>query len=63
MEDEFKDYKVTRKLQTCDNHYWVESPKQDDNSNLLSLNCIKCPAGASIDPKLFKVKDGKIVKC
>ena len=61
--DEFQDYKVSRVVKTCDHHFWVESSKQDDNSELLSINCVRCPSGASIDPKLFKIEDGKIVKC
>jgi len=59
-QDEFKDYKVSKVIKTCSNHYWVESQNQDANSDLLSINCIHCPAGASIDPKKFKIEDGKI---
>jgi len=60
MEDEFKDYKVERVVKTCPKHFWIESEKQDENSNLLSVNCKNCPTGASIDPEKFMVKDGEI---
>ena len=58
--EEFVDHIVVRTIKTCSNHYWVESEKQDDNSELLSVNCLHCPIGANIDPKKFEVKDGKI---
>jgi len=58
--DEFQDFKVVRIIRTCNKHYWVESEKQDDNSNLLSVNCLHCPIGANIDTKKFKVEDGEI---
>ena len=58
--EEFKDYKVARTVKTCSEHYWVVSKNQDNNSNLLSINCKKCPIGASIDSNNFKVENGKI---
>jgi hypothetical protein len=57
--EEFKDY-VVRKVTTCKKHYWVESEQQDQNSELLSVNCLNCPTGASINPQKFKIVDGKI---
>lgn len=59
MEEE-KEYKVARIVKTCKKHYWVESERQDNNSELLSVNCLNCPTGANIDPKKFKVEDGEI---
>lgn len=58
--DEFKDYKVARTVMTCSEHFWVVSECQDTNSNLLSINCNKCPIGANINPDKFKVKNGEI---
>ncbi len=61
-QDEFKDYKVERVVKTCPKHYWVESEKQDSNSDLLSINCIHCPTGASINTDKFKVEEGEIIE-
>lgn len=57
--DETKEY-VIRSIKTCDKHYWVISESQDNKSNLLSINCNKCPIGANINPDKFKVKNGEI---
>jgi len=58
--EEFRDYKILRTVKTCSEHYWVVSENQDKNSNLLSINCKRCPIGANIDPNKFKVENGKI---
>ena len=59
-QEEFTDYKIEKRIKTCSEHYWVESGQQDDNSDLLSINCTKCPIGANIDADKFKVEDGRI---
>ena len=43
-------------------HYWIESSEQDENSNLLSVVCNKCWSGASIDPNIIQIADGKMVE-
>lgn len=47
---------------TACEHYLVESKDQDKYSELLQVQCTKCPHGASINEKEFKVIDGKICK-
>jgi hypothetical protein len=61
--DPFSEYTVKDHSNTICEHFYCEDEKQDPNSELLSVRCIKCPSGCNIDPKLFKVLDGKIVKC
>jgi hypothetical protein len=60
--EEYRDFEVVKVADTSCEHYWVESERQDNNSDLLSINCIKCPIGASIDADKFIIKNGKITK-
>ena len=60
FEEDFTDYKVEKVVTTCQKHYWIESGNQDENSELLSVNCIHCPTGASINTEKFRVENGEI---
>ncbi len=54
-------YEVTPRTEhstACD-HEWGYT-ESDPNSDLVSLACSKCWQGASVNPTLFEVKDGKI---
>lgn len=59
--DPFTDYKETQKHTTegC-KHFYCEDPKQDPKSDLMSVICIYCWHGISIDQELFEVKEGKV---
>jgi hypothetical protein len=46
-------------VKTCLQHYWIVSEKQDENSDMLSINCKHCPIGANLTDK-FKVENGEI---
>jgi hypothetical protein len=56
IEVEFKEFSSTK---GCE-HFFIESPLQDKNSELVSVECINCPHGVSIDPTKFEIKEGKI---
>jgi len=60
VEDPFTDYEVVEKQGTVCEHYYCEDPKQDPNSDMLSVVCTKCPSGVNIT-KNQKIIDGKIV--
>ena len=60
--DPFTDYQVIDKGNTNHQHYYIEDPIQDPNTNLMSVMCGGCSHGISIEPDKFKVEDGKVVK-
>jgi len=59
--DPYKDYEVIEKQGTICEHYLVESKRQDENTNLTSVECTKCPSGFMIDSTKQKLVDGKII--
>lgn len=58
VEVEFKEVANTGKCE----HFYCEDELQDKNNELLSLRCIKCPSGISINPDEFFIEDGKVYK-
>jgi hypothetical protein len=60
--DPFEDYEVKEVYNTNHDHYYVEDPKQDPNSELLQVMCTGCNSGCNIDNNLFVIKEGKIEK-
>jgi len=61
-EDPFVDYEIKDFANTNHDHYYIEDPIQDPNSELLSVMCKDCPHGCNIEPDKFMIKKGKIVK-
>lgn len=60
--DPFETYELKDFASTDCQHEYILSEKQDPNTNLLSVQCVKCPAGISIDGDKFKIVKGKIEK-
>jgi len=58
--DPFVDCEFREVANTKCEHYFVEDPQQDPNSDMTSVVCTKCPSGANIT-KSQKLKDGKII--
>jgi anaerobic selenocysteine-containing dehydrogenase len=66
MEDEkeidpFEDCEVIDRGNTAHDHFYVEDPIQDPNSDMTSVFCTGCAHGCNITEE-FKLKDGKIIK-
>jgi len=62
VEEPYKEYEVREIARTDGEHYYVEDPQQDPNSNLTSVICTHCPSGVMIDSTKFEIKDGKIIE-
>jgi hypothetical protein len=62
VKDPFTDYEVIDKGNTSHDHYFVEDPIHDPNTNLMSIFCTGCPHGQMIDGDKFNLKDGKVVE-
>jgi hypothetical protein len=60
-EDPFIDLEFKEVANTSCEHEYIVDEKQDPNSELLSVRCVKCPSGCNINPDEFEIKKGKIV--
>lgn len=60
-EDPYEDYEIRDHSNTLHDHFYIEDPQQDPNSELLSVMCTGCPSGCNIEPDKFKIVEGKIV--